>query len=84
MNAFGLLLLNEDGVVKMDEPAFGSPFADSLSSFDFYGDTPVQIATVQAPSNQMAKEWVFIPALIFLALVVFIQRARISREGVPA
>ncbi len=81
---FGLLLLPEDGVVKMDEPSFGSAFSDSLSSFDFYGDDPVQIASVQAPSNQMAKEWVFIPALIFLAFIAFLQRARISRQGVPA
>ncbi|SFR40340.1 TRAP transporter permease [Litoreibacter janthinus] len=84
MNEFGLMLLEEDGVVKMDEPMFGTPFADTMSSFDFYADTPVQIATVQAPANQMAKEWVFIPALILLALVALLQRARISREGVPA
>ncbi|MEP2186049.1 DUF3394 domain-containing protein, partial [Roseibium sp.] len=80
----GLLLLPEGDVVKMDEPSFGSPFSDSLSSFDFYADDPVQIATVQAPSNQMPKEWVFIPALVFLALIAFLQRARISRQGVPA
>ena len=82
--ASGLLLLEEDGATKMDEPSFGSPFANSLSSFDFYGDDPVQIASVQAPSDQMAKEWVFIPALMFLMLIVFLQRARISRTGVPA
>jgi TRAP transporter 4TM/12TM fusion protein len=84
LSEFGLLLLEEDGKVKMDEPSFGSPFSDSLGSFDFYGDDPVEIATVQAPANQMAKEWVFIPALILLMLVAFIQRARVSREGVPA
>lgn len=80
----GLLLLPEDGVMKMDEPAFGSAFSDTLGSFDFYADDPVQIASVKAPANQMAKEWVFIPALIFLAFIAFLQRARISRLGVPA
>ncbi len=84
LTASGLLLLDEDGVVKMDEPSFGSPFADSLSSFDFYADDPVQIASVQAPSNQMPKELVFIPALILLAFVALLQRARMTRQGVPA
>ncbi|WP_298361821.1 TRAP transporter permease [uncultured Litoreibacter sp.] len=84
LTASGLLLLEEDGVVKMDEPAFGSPFGDTLSSFDFYADDPVQIASVQAPSNQMPKELVFIPALILLLLVALLQRGRIGREGVPA
>jgi TRAP transporter 4TM/12TM fusion protein len=84
MTASGLLLLDEDGVTKMDEPSFGSPFSASLGSFDFYADEPVQIATVQAPANQMAKELVFIPALIFLLFIAFLQRARVSREGVPA
>ncbi|KHA50189.1 TRAP transporter permease [Sulfitobacter geojensis] len=84
LTASGLLLLEEDGAVKMDEPSFGSPFSDSLSSFDFYGDDPVQIASVNAPASQMPKELVFIPALIFLFFVAFLQRARMSRTGVPS
>ncbi|MGC1504924.1 MAG: TRAP transporter permease [Sulfitobacter sp.] len=83
LTASGLLLLEEDGKMKMDEPSFGSPFADSLSSFDFYGDEPVQIASVKAPSNQMPKELVFIPALILLLFIAFLQRARMSRSGEP-
>ena len=82
--ALGLLLLEEDGGVKMDEPAFGSPFSDTLNSFDFYGDDPVTIASVQAPANQMPKEVIFVPALIFLLLVAMMQRARMSPKGVPA
>ncbi len=84
LTASGLLLLEEDGAVKMDEPSFGSPFSDSLSSFDFYGDDPVQIASVKAPSNQMPKELVFIPALILLLIIAFLQRARMSRTGEPS
>ena len=80
----GLLLLEEDGVVKMDEPSFGSPFSESMNSFDFYADDPVQIASVSAPSDQMPKELIFIPALIFLAFIAFLQRGRMSKEGVPA
>ena len=84
MTASGLLLIEEDGVTKMDEPSFGSPFSASLGSFDFYGDEPVQIASIQAPADQMPKELVFIPALIFLMFIAFLQRARMSRQGVPA
>ncbi|GLQ36310.1 C4-dicarboxylate ABC transporter [Amylibacter marinus] len=81
LDATGLLLIPEGDVVKMDEPSFSSPFATSLGSFDFYGDQPVQIASVKAPADQMAKEWVFIPALILLVLVGLLQRARVGRTG---
>ena len=81
MDATGLMLMTEGDVVKMDEPSFSSPFASSLGSFDFYGDEPVQIASVKAPADQMAKEWVFIPALILLVLVAMLQRARMGRKG---
>ncbi|MDG1532652.1 MAG: DUF3394 domain-containing protein [Paracoccaceae bacterium] len=84
MTASGLLLIDEGGVTKMDEPSFGSPFSSSLGSFDFYGDEPVQIASVQAPADQLPKELVFIPALIFLLFIAFLQRARMFRTGVPA
>ena len=82
--ASGLLLLEEDGLAKMEEPSFGSPFVDSLSSFDFYADDPVQIVTVLAPSNQLPKELIFIPALLALAFIAFLQRARMTRKGEPA
>ncbi|WP_424930243.1 TRAP transporter permease [Amaricoccus tamworthensis] len=84
LEASGLLLLPEDGVMRMDEPSFSSPYADALSSFDFYLDEPVQITQVQAPADQMPKELMFIPALIALALVVMLQRARMTRQEVPA
>ncbi|SLN25767.1 DctM-like transporters [Roseovarius albus] len=84
LDSFGLLLLEEDGVVKMDEPAFGSPFADTLQNYDFYADTPVTMSSVQAPSDQLPKEIIFIPALALLGLIVLLQRGRASKEGVPA
>jgi TRAP transporter 4TM/12TM fusion protein len=80
----GLILLPEGDVVKMDEPSFSSPFSSNLSSFDFYADTPVQIARIQAPTTQMPKELVFIPALLLLLLIVMSQRGRMNKEGVPA
>ncbi|WP_424986767.1 TRAP transporter permease [Microbulbifer sp. S227A] len=84
LDAMGLILLEEDGIARLDEPMFGTPVSGDLGSFDFYGDTPVQLAKVQVPADQMPKELVFIPALILLALLAFAQRARASRQGVPA
>ena len=60
------------------------PFSDTLSGFDFYGDQPVVISSVQAPSSQLPKELIFIPALALLGLIALMQRGRAAREGVPA
>lgn len=85
VDAFGLLLLEEDGVVKLDEPMFGTPAAPSLESFDFYGDEPVQIIAIQAPASQLPKELIFIPALLLVGLIALLQRGRSrEQEGVPA
>lgn len=72
----GLILVPEGDVVKMDEPSFSSPFAQSLGSFDFYLDDPVQIKSIQAPASQSPKELVFIPALLLLLLIAWIQSRR--------
>ncbi|KIC08466.1 C4-dicarboxylate ABC transporter [Leisingera sp. ANG-M1] len=85
VDAFGLLLLEEDGVVKLDEPMFGTPAAPSLDSFDFYADDPVQIVAIQAPASQLPKELIFLPALLLVGLVALLQRGRArEQEGVPA
>jgi TRAP transporter 4TM/12TM fusion protein len=84
VDAFGLMLLEEDGVVKLDEPMFGSPVASNLESFDFYADDPVQIASIQAPAEQPLKELIYIPALILLGLIAMLQRGRAAKEGEPA
>jgi TRAP transporter 4TM/12TM fusion protein len=80
----GLLLIIEGDVAKMDEPSFGTPFADKLGSFDFYADDPVVLASVNAPAAQMPKELMFIPALLLLGLIVMLQRGRINKKGEPA
>ncbi|WP_204112475.1 TRAP transporter permease [Shimia biformata] len=84
LDALGLLLMEEDGAMKMDEPLFGSPISDAMQSFDFYADDPVVISSVKATADQMPKEVIFIPALVLLALVAMLQRGRMTREGVPA
>lgn len=72
----GLLVREEDGKAVLDEPLAGTAFFSDFQSLDFYGDTPVEIATVQVPAERMAKEVFYIPALILLALVVLMQRRR--------
>lgn len=84
LEEFGLMLLEEDGAVKLDEPLFGTPFSDTMSTFDFYADDPVQIKSVSAPSSQMPKEIIFIPALLLLALIAFLQMGRAKRVGALA
>ena len=86
LDALGFILVPEGEVMRLDEPMFGSDLGDALSSFDFYADDPVQIASVQATADQMPKELIFIPALLLLALIAFLQmrRAQPIPQGEPA
>ena len=86
IEAMGFMVLPEEGRVYLDEPAFGAPIADDLSSFDFYGDDRVEITAVRAPVHGLPKELIFIPALLLLALVAFLQHRRKEPEleGAPA
>ncbi len=81
IDALGLIPLEEDGLVKLEEPLFGTPVADELSNFDYYADEPVRITTVQAPQNQPPKELMFIPALLLLGLIAFLQKTRAARSN---
>lgn len=72
----GLLVREEDGKAILDEPLAGTPFFTDFQSLDFYGDTPVEIATVQVPAERMPKEVFYIPALLLLGLVILMQRRR--------
>ncbi|NIZ63363.1 C4-dicarboxylate ABC transporter [Sedimentitalea sp. CY04] len=83
-DAYGFMLLEEDGLMKLDEPMFGTPVSTKIESFDFYGDEPVQITAVLAPADQLPKELVFLPALLLLGVIAMLQRGRASKEGVPA
>jgi TRAP transporter 4TM/12TM fusion protein len=84
LEGFGLALMEDAGNMVLEEPMFGSPFSDTMGGFDFYGDEPVVIASVQAPSSQLPKELIFIPALALLGLIALMQRGRAAKEGVPA
>ncbi|MFD3191433.1 TRAP transporter permease [Sedimentitalea sp. HM32M-2] len=84
LEAMGVILMLEDGVAKLEEPLFGTDIATEMESFDFYADDPVQVTAVRVPASQLPKELIFIPSLVLLGLIAFLQRARASRQGVPA
>jgi TRAP transporter 4TM/12TM fusion protein len=79
--ASGLMLFPEGDVVRLDEPMFGTATAETLADFDFYADTPVQLAAVQVPRNRLPDEVFYVPALLLLAGVILLQR---RRQTVPA
>ncbi|MFV1492255.1 TRAP transporter permease [Phaeobacter sp. JH18-32] len=84
LDQFGLLPLEEDGIVKLEEPMFGTPAQPMLDGFDFYLDDPVSLTSVQVPSDQLPKELIFIPALLLLGLVALMQTGRARQEEAMA
>ncbi|VAW21635.1 TRAP-type uncharacterized transport system, fused permease component [hydrothermal vent metagenome] len=77
----GLLVVADGNKALLDEPIIGSQFFTTLQDFDFYGDVPVQIVTVQVENQRMPKELFYIPALLLLGLIIMVQR---RRQTVPA
>ena len=86
IDELGFVLVPDGEAMNLDEPMFGTGLSDALASFDFYGDDPVAITAIQAPSNQLPKELIFIPALLLLALIAWMQKGRAEPicEGEPA
>jgi len=81
----GLQRLKRDGLdleiagdtAKVMEPLPGSPlFARIGKKFDFYADNPVVVSEVQVRADRVRKEVFYIPALLLLGLVVFLQTRR--------
>ncbi|WP_171234211.1 TRAP transporter permease [Ruegeria sp. HKCCA6837] len=84
VEAMGLLLFPEDGLVKLEEPLFGTPVADDLGNFDYYGDEAVRLNSVSLPSSQPPKQLIYIPAMVLLGLIALLQRGRAARQEVLA
>jgi TRAP transporter 4TM/12TM fusion protein len=80
LEEFGLSLIPEGDAVQLEEPMFGTPYVEIFQGYDFYGDTPVTVASVKAPVDQWPQELMFVPAFLLLALVAFLQRGRMARE----
>ncbi len=82
LSAQGLTVLQEDGLLKLDEPFPGTPLFEQLGTeYDYYGDTAVMIDKVQIENDRLPKEIFFIPALLLLAGVVMIQRPRATQPA---
>ena len=82
LGAQGLTILMDGDTIAMDEPFPGTPFFESLGNeYDFYGDTPVQITQVQIENERMPKELFFIPALLLLGGLVFLQSRRATQPA---
>jgi hypothetical protein len=72
----------EDGIAKLEEPAFGSAYYEKLSKqYDFYGDEPVQFLRAEVAAERMAKEWFYIPAFVLLFLLILMQRRRATQPA---
>ena len=75
----GLTVTVEDGLAKLEEPFPGTPFFDKIGTvFDYYADEPVRIAEVRKPTDRIAKEIFYIPAILLLGVIIFSQRRRIA------
>jgi len=75
----GLDVRLENGVAIIDEPMIGTRYFEQIGNlFDFYGDDPVQISQINKPVERMPKEIFYLPAMLLLALVFWIQRRRVS------
>ena len=81
LDATGLLLFPEGDVVRLDEPMFGTETAEALASFDFYSDTPVELASVQVPVHRLPEQIFYIPALLLLGVVIVLQRRRQTKPA---
>ncbi|MDJ0949400.1 MAG: TRAP transporter permease [Alphaproteobacteria bacterium] len=66
----GLELRVEDEKVLIDNVVFGSPAEKQKLDFDW------EIASIQQAADRPAKQWMYVPALAILVLVILMQRAR--------
>ncbi|MDO5621974.1 MAG: TRAP transporter permease [Paracoccus sp. (in: a-proteobacteria)] len=77
LEALGLTLTERDGAVVVDDVRFDSPAAGAGMDWDQVIDT------VSLPVQGPSKYWFYIPALLALALIVWLQRRRAEPEPAP-
>jgi hypothetical protein len=54
-----------------------------MKDFDFYGDQPVTLVSVQVPNDRLPREVFWIPALVLLGLVLWVQYRRAAKHPGP-
>jgi len=77
MTAAGLMVNIDGERAILDEPMPSTALSQTMLAFDFYGDEPVQIERIEVPTERMAKEWFYIPAIALLFFVIVLQRRRL-------
>lgn len=70
------LELDDPETGALVEPFVGTPFFEVLQDFDFYDDAPVVLERIERSTERPVKEIFYIPALLLLGLVMFMQRRR--------
>jgi TRAP transporter 4TM/12TM fusion protein len=70
LSAIGIETIEEDGKVIVDMVGFSSPAEKAKIDFD------QEILGIQMPTERPNKEYMFLPALLLLVLIWFIQRGR--------
>jgi TRAP transporter 4TM/12TM fusion protein len=74
LRRIGLTVVPLGGDMQIAQVQFGST-AEKLGL-----EQGFKVAGIELPADRPAKEWLFIPALVLLGLVVMLQRARLRRE----
>lgn len=82
LEKIGVVVNEDNGKALLDEP-FPGKWLDLKTNgqFDYYADTPVEVEKVEIKATRVAKEIFYIPAILLLGLIVFLQRRRAT---VPA
>ncbi len=66
----GVGVIEKDGKFVVDNVLFGSAAEKAGMDFD------QEVLSIQVPADRPPKQWVFIPALVLLALIWMVQRGR--------
>ena len=78
LDKLGLLLMQDGDRTLVDMVTYGSPAADLGFDFD------QEIVEILAPVDRWAKEWMWIPGLAVLLLVIGLQWRRRPADGAHA
>ena len=81
LNTAGLMIMVDGDTVTIDEPFPGTPLFQELQGFDFYADRPVTLDAVYLEvRDRPRQEFFYIPALLLLGVVIFMQRQRQQKQ----
>ena len=81
LNTAGLVIMVDGDTVTIDEPFPGTPLFQELQGFDFYADRPVTLDAVYLEvRDRPRQEFFYIPALLLLGVVIFMQRQRQQKQ----